>query len=70
MENKKIERKTIIDLGYSKYWYVVYTDGSYEQIPIIEYISTEKDFHISKDEEEAILEAYLEFKNKRGQKRT
>ena len=70
MSNKKIERKTIIDLGHSKYWYVVYTDGSYKQIPIIENISTEKDFHLSSEEEDAILETYLEFKNKRGQKRT
>ena len=36
MNNKKIESKSLIDLGYSKYWYVVYTDGSYEQIPVIE----------------------------------
>ena len=36
MDNKKIERKTLIDLGYSKYWSVVYTDGSYKHTPVIE----------------------------------
>ena len=36
MNNKKVERKSLIDLGYSKYWYVTYTDGSYENIPVIE----------------------------------
>ena len=36
MTEKKIERKSLIDLGYSKYWYIVYTDGSFEIIPIIE----------------------------------
>ena len=36
MDNKKIERKALIDLGYSKYWYVTYADGSYENIPVIE----------------------------------
>ena len=36
MNNKKIERKTLIDLGYSKYWSIHYTDGSYEHIPVIE----------------------------------
>ena len=70
MNNKKIERKSLIDLGYSKYWYVIYTDGSYEHIPVIENKSTKKDFHLSSEEEDAILETYLEFKNKRGQKRT
>ena len=36
MDNKKTERKTLIDLGYSKYWSIIYTDGSYEHIPVIE----------------------------------
>lgn len=36
MNNKKIQRKSLIDLGYSKYWSVIYTDGSYENIPVIE----------------------------------
>lgn len=36
MNTKKIERKTLIDLGYSKYWSIIYKDGSYENIPIIE----------------------------------
>lgn len=35
MTEKKIERKSLIDLGYSKYWYIVYTDGSFEISPII-----------------------------------
>ena len=36
MKTRKIERKTLIDLGYSKYWSIIYTDGSYEHIPVIE----------------------------------
>ena len=36
MNTKKIERKTLIDLGYSKYWSIIYKDGSYENIPVIE----------------------------------
>ena len=35
MTQKRIERKTLIDLGYSKYWYITFTDGSYQQIPVI-----------------------------------
>ena len=65
MDNKKIERKTLIDLGYSKYWSVVYTDGSYKQIPVIK----EKETPIE-DLEKETLEIYEEFIKNRGTKRT
>jgi hypothetical protein len=34
MNNKKIERKTRITYGYSDYWSIIYTDGSFERIPV------------------------------------
>ena len=32
----KIERKSLIEYSYSRYWYITYKDGSFQHIPITE----------------------------------